>query len=280
MTRSTLPHTTLPHASVTLNMTPYFSKPLSDDCLAVAIDSRNYVEHDYTTACVRLQRVMEVYQRLYESALAHEGDLDLVLFPEGVVTIPCHDYPGREGVRALLIRRCKEAGFRCADYDNRPVTLFPLLSTTDGWTSDPPPVHLQALYLHELRRAVQLLNRANVAHLDLHPENILWRCVRPQDPKLELRLIDFEHAQLFDTVIPNRFVSLCSHRYPFTDKQREAAYRIESAAEEAAQRAGERVQALATRERPTQRIVASAYHNEFFLDLVTRWVQSGGGEDR
>jgi hypothetical protein len=280
MTRNAQPLLSLPQASVTLNMAKYFPKPLSDDCLAIHIDSRKYVEHDYTTACVRLQRVMEVYQRLYHAALAHEGDLDLIQFPEGVVTIPCHDYPGREGERALLIRRCKEAGFRRADYDNRPVMLFPRLATTDGWTSNPPPVHLQALYLHELRRAVQLLNRAKVAHLDLHPANILWRCVDSQDPKLELRVIDFEHAQLFDTVIPNRFVSLCSHRYPFTDKQREAAYRIESAAEEAAQRAGERVQALATRERPTQRIVACAYHNDFYLDLVTRWVQSGGGEDR
>jgi hypothetical protein len=272
-------HSTSPlsRARVVLNMRQYFAKPLSDDCLAVAVANAADVRPDYTTACVRLQRIMEFYQRLHEAALssANESDRDLVLFPEGVVTVPGpHASGGSDGIKNLLIRTCQEAGFRVRDYDCRPVMLFPRLSPNDGWTTRKPSPDLVAAYVQHLRRAVHLLNRAGVAHLDLHPRNIMWRCVDPNIPAIEMRLVDFEDARLFGTIIPNRYVSLCDRRYPFSQEQRQVAYRCERAAEAAASTATDRAQFLRLREPPTQHIIACAHHNDFFLEAVAKWVQS------
>jgi hypothetical protein len=268
----------LPRTRVVLNMRQYFPKPLSDDCVAVRVSNAADVRPDYTTACVRLQRIMEVYQRLHEAALssANEGDRDLVLFPEGVVTVPGpHASGGSDGIKKLLIRTCQEAGFCVRDCDCRPVMLFPRLSPNDGWTTAKPPPDLTAAYVQHLRRAVHLLNRAGVAHLDLHPRNIMWRCVDPNIPAIEMRLVDFEDARLFGTIIPNRYVSLCDRRYPFSEGQRQVAYRWERAADAAAANtATDRAQFLRLREPPAQHIIACAYHNDFFLDAVAKWVQS------
>jgi hypothetical protein len=276
--RTPHPESPLPRPRVALNMRQYFPKPLSDDCLSVPVANTDDVRPDYTTACVRLQRIMEVYQRLHEAALssAYESDRDLVLFPEGVVTVPGpHASGGSDGIKNLLIRTCQEAGFRVRGYDCRPVMLFPRLSPNDGWTTHKPSPNLVAAYVQHLRRAVHLLTRAGVAHLDLHPRNIMWRRVHPSIPTLEMRLVDFEDARLFGTIIPNRYVSLCDRRYPFSEGQRQMAYRWERAAEAAAaSTATDRAQFLRLREPPAQHINACAYHNDFFLDAVAKWVQS------
>jgi hypothetical protein len=263
-------------ASVVLNMAQYFPKPLSDDCLAVPVANAAAVRPDYSTACVRLQRIMEVYQRLHEAALssANESDRDLVLFPEGVVTVPGPHADGSDDIKNLLIRSCGEAGFRVRDYDCRPVMLFPRLFPSDGWTTAKPPPELRAVYVQHLRRAVQLLNLAGVAHLDLRPSNIMWRRVDPSIPSVEMRLVDFADAQLFDTIIPNRYVSLCDRRYPFSEQQREAACSCERAAKATAGTTTDRTRFLLLRAQPTQHIVACAHHNAFFLDAVAGWVQS------
>jgi hypothetical protein len=281
--RTAHPESPLPRARVALNMRQYFPKPLSDDCLSVPVASPDDVRPDYTTACVRLQRIMEVYQRLHEAALssANESDWDLVLFPEGVVTVPGpHASGGSDGIKNLLIRTCQEAGFRMRGYDCRPIILFPRLSTNDGWTTRKPSRDLGAAYVQHLRRAVHLLNRAGVAHLDLHPRNIMWRCCVDRNvPAIEMRLVDFEDARLFGTIIPNRYVSLCDRRYPFSVGQRQMAYRWErAAAAAAANTATDRVQFLRLCEPPTQHIIACAYHNDFFLEAVAKWVQSSTAE--
>jgi hypothetical protein len=275
--RTAHPESPLPRARVALNMRQYFPKPLSDDCLSVPVANTDDVRPDYTTVCVRLQRIMEVYQRLHEAALssANESDKDLVLFPEGVVTVPGpHASGGSDSIKKLLIRTCQEAGFRVRGYDCRPVMLFPRLSPNDGWTTHKPSPDLGAAYAQHLRRAVHLLNRAGVAHLDLHPRNIMWRCVDPNIPAIEMRLVDFEVARLFGTIIPNRYVSLCDRRYPFSKEQRQMAYRCERAAEGAASTATDTAQLLRLREPPTQHIIACAYHNDFFLQAVAKWIQS------
>jgi hypothetical protein len=97
--------------------------------------------------------------------------------------------------------------------------------------------------------AINVLNLANIAHLDLRPANIMWREIKGQEfSQVELQLIDFEDAVLFDYPIPTEFVKVvvtnCDARYPFKPGD-------------------EKTQQL-----------ANANHNLFFYEAVKHWTIS------
>jgi hypothetical protein len=252
----------LPEIAVALDMDNLFPKPVRDDHkIADQVASPSRPLHSGANG--RLQRIMEIYARLHDRGSSTEGDHDLVQFPLGVVTVPGPEVDESKKVRDLLIRRCVLAGFRISNYTYRPLLLFRGLPAWNGWTTAKPPPELRAVYVQHLRRAVQLLNLAGVAHLDLRPSNIMWRRVDPAHQLLAMNLTDFEDAQLFGMGISNRYVSLCDSRHPFTAEEIQAARESHG-----------RHQYQAGRGPPPQYIIACENHNTFYLDAITSWTQS------
>lgn len=86
------------------------------------------------------------------------------------------------------------------EFELQPVIIFPGLTVQDGWTNEKPPSDCVSMYLEALAQAVAFLNRAQIAHMDLRPPNIMWR--QNSDGMLEVMVIDFEDAVAF-----GRFIS-------------------------------------------------------------------------
>ena len=105
--------------------------------------------------------------------------------------------------------------------------------------------------MEQLGYAIAVLNIAGVAHLDMRPPNIMWRgldLVNEEVGRVELYLIDFEEAILFNFAIPPQFVNIVVYngdtRYPFTAEDEETVQ------------------------------VAKQLHNDFFLEAVSQWASS------
>ena len=133
----------------------------------------------------------------------------------------------------------------------RPLILFPLLKSNDGWSNKKPSDKYKQSYREQLGYAIAVLNTAGVAHLDMRPPNIMWRGVDTVDREVgqvELYLIDFEDAIFFDFTIPAEFikfvVTTADTRYPFAAGDEETVQ------------------------------VAKQLHNDFFLEAVSQWASS------
>eukprot|EP01032_Pedospumella_encystans_P011306 gene11306-13152_t len=242
-----------PHTAVSLNMAGYFAKPIRNGWPLLNHNPWGFIQRHILSCSqmnVRLNRIMRLYEKLRLSCRGEAVDIkSLVLFPEGVVTMPQNDAPiESKALLELLTRECAQNGFSSASgLCGCPVILFPRLSEADGWRTDkPPPTHRDS-YLTQLRAAGEALNRAHIAHLDLRPSNIMWRAVCPS--AVEFYVIDFEDAELFDHVIPEEFVNAVvrasDHRYPF---------RYEDHHEK------------------TQ--LAKKFHNDYFVEAITQWAMS------
>jgi hypothetical protein len=224
---------------VRLRISGYFAKP---------IRCRNETQHLgtarlYSNKLIRLNHIMRMYETLRKTV---DGAKSVVLFPEGVISVPGEDVDATMELRKMLIQGCERDGFRNIDLTYTPLILFPRLDT---WTTHKPPPRLRDSYIEQLTRVHDALNQAQIAHLDEHPANILWRELAANDVAgVEIRLIDFEEAVYFNHVIPAQFVRAvlksADWRYPF-----------KCGDDEVEQLAGEK-------------------HNAFFLMALTRWVQS------
>jgi len=102
-------------------------------------------------------------------------------------------------------------------------------------------------YIDKLKEACKSMNEAGVAHLDLRPDNIMWR-VSKHGKELEMYIIDFDDALLLGDVISSDYVkvivSTSDYRYPF--------------------RAGNE----------NMKIMAGISHNQYFLDALIGWLSS------
>lgn len=111
-------------------------------------------------------------------------------------------------------------------HENRPYPLiiFPCLGT--DWTINKPEKQFHSSYLKELRLAVDWLNRSGVSHNDLLPRNVMWRAKeggegrgrgKGSTKEVEIKLIDFEYACNFNSLIPQPFAEAAADdcRYPF-----------------------------------------------------------------
>jgi Ser/Thr protein kinase RdoA (MazF antagonist) len=57
-------------------------------------------------------------------------------------------------------------------------------------------------YLKQIFSAIEIMNTAEVCHLDLRPSNVMWRSVSEEN--VEIRVIDSEDSVVFGEVIsPN-----------------------------------------------------------------------------
>lgn len=199
-------------ASVRLSLANYFLKPIRNTLKALQNDE-NYVSL-FSSKNMRLNYTMRLYEKIWK---ADHTSSNFILFPEGVVSVPGEDVKDSMKLRNLLITICEKDGFTGMEWSFRPLLLFPRLRSEDGWSTEKPPRTLVNSYLICLSSAIDVLNRAGVAHLDLRPANIMWRKAEP--PSIDMRIIDFEDAVAFGEVISEQIVSKVietqDRRYPF-----------------------------------------------------------------
>lgn len=223
----------------TLSLRGHFTKPIRDDPKMLqnnAVGDEGWV----SALALRLNCMMEVYRLLHE---ADPGSSDVILFPTGVVTVPGPDSLGSASLRSALTATCRRYLFSM-ELSYRPVVLFPLLG---DWRTDKPPAELRQSYLAQVALANNIMNQAGVAHMDERPENVMWRA-RTELDGVELQVIDLEDAVLFGFPVSSDYVTHIinqrDRRYPFLPGDEES----------------------------TQ--IAGTVHNEFYLEALTRWVES------
>ena len=237
--------------NVCLNMTEYFAKPVRSNWKLLHQQQHEESLLLFSNKNIRLNQIMRMYERIRVSCRPDQGidPKEVILFPEGVVSVPGDDVPESDALRLMLIKECVANGFIGLNLRYRPLILFPRLSANEGWCTTKPSAQQRQQYLEQLQLANNALNTAKIAHLDERPVNIMWReRVNGEFPQVELRLIDFEDAVLFDDVIPAEFVKVVVEsqdwRYPFKSGDQN------------------KVQ------------FASELHNIFFYEAVSQWTVS------
>ncbi len=245
----------LQHIGVCLDISTSFAKPVRNGWKSP------HQRHDESAGdgvarlvsqrSIRLNHIMRIYEqvRLSGKDSRTPDPSTVVLFPEGVVSVPGDGIRECDDLRSMLIAVCIRDGFGGLDLCHCPLILFPRLSPEDGWRNDKPSPAQRERYLEQLHIANAVLNSAQVAHLDERPANIMWREVDGEEfVKIELRLIDFEDAVRFNHVISSDFVAAVVRsndlRYPF-----------KSGDEATPQLAG-------------------PLHNSFFYEAVSQWTLS------
>ena len=153
---------------------------------------------------------------------------------------PAKDIIQTQKIREKLDLICK-INFPDISILHRPIIIYERLQ----WKNTRPKIELVDSYLFQLRLAVDILNKAKVAHLDLRPANIMWREV--DSNSIEMKLIDFEDAQMFGFTIPNSFVNNVvsdkDYRYPFVNQNVDSV------------------------------LAANQQHNEFYILLLGNWLR-------
>lgn len=166
-----------------------------------------------------------------------------VLFPCGVTGMPRADVEESKQIYQLLLRTCTSDRFQESELIHSPLIMFPRLQ---GWYCSRPTGTACGGYLAQLRSAIDVLNTANVAHLDLRAANVMWRT--NEHGAVHIKVIDFEDAVAFGHVIPEAYVKTIVDSSDFR-------YRF---------RVGDE----------TERQFASQLHNEFYFRAFTSWLES------
>lgn len=128
-------------------------------------------ESDVSSARVNLDVLMSVYSHLHSVVDADKS----ILFPVGVVSCPSTQNENGDDIRALLINFMKQHFRKWSNENNFNHLIFviyPHLNSSDGWQSSDirPPQELVEAYLMSLAQAVNVLNQAEIAHIDLRYE--------------------------------------------------------------------------------------------------------------
>lgn len=160
----------------------YFYKPIKTGAKIHSSESVQYSGR-VSASFISLERIMHLYQRVSVG----ENSSKYILFPSGLLRIPhdaCEEF-------TLIIRKI-HTYFQCGSLNLVPVIIFPHL---EGWSSAKPPPEQGKEYIQLLTEAVDALNTAEVAHMDLRPANIMWRITAEKG--MQLQIVDFEDAVLF-----------------------------------------------------------------------------------
>lgn len=123
---------------------------------------------DISHARANLDMIMYVYSILN----ATPSTKKYVLFPVGVLSCPAAENEFGAELRQLLVKSmsCRFPMWPDSNsYTHLPFIVFRDLHPSDGWKSsdERPPAHLTDPYLAALEQAVNALNEAKVAHMDL-----------------------------------------------------------------------------------------------------------------
>jgi hypothetical protein len=94
---------------------------------------------------------------MYKLVHDAEPSSERVLFPVGVVTIP---EKGKEAIRDFLLKKCDQFNLDEEAAKNCPLIVFPLLSSTEGWSNEKPDLQYREDYIDQVRQCLDHLNAA------------------------------------------------------------------------------------------------------------------------
>lgn len=226
---------------LSLSLENYFLKPLRSNIIDNHDEQSNHFNAFTVNRFLRIYEIIRVNSSFDFSSLQ-----ELILFPSGLIAIPTKNCTESKEIRKLLLDNIVDERFSNLKASLRPVILFPLLDSS--WKNEKPPKELYQSYLQQIRRGVDVLNEVKIIHLDLRPENILWKRKNEESNEVLIQIIDFEFAHEFGDIIPQDWVSTFteyrSFRYPFCDQD------------------------------VSRDVIACDKHNEFFYQAISEWLPS------
>lgn len=230
----------------TLDTEQYFFKPVRE---GLKVHGQRIISEDaliISTQSSSLNYTMRVYETLH-STLLGPMKRNLFLFPCGVITGIGEDSEGNDALKQVIEIACKRTpNFQDFDIRFKPIILFPLLV---DYVTVKPPLRVRDSYREKLAMAIECLNTAGIAHLDLRPDNIMWK-ENEDGTTVDMKIIDFETAVLFKDAIPRNYVTTMASdvegRYPFNETTTDVL----------------------------QYQFADQSHNDFFLEFIAKWLDS------
>jgi hypothetical protein len=159
-----------------------------------------------------LSKMMMIYDKLYHT----EGSVEVIQFPLGLISVPVEIHTHAAEIRRAVLH-CITKFFTKAneDYDNDPCLIFSFL---EGWCNTRPDDDHCEAYIKQLHKVVNILNLAGVVHMDLRPENIMWKPMNNHDgdKNVQLQVIDFEDALMVGSGVHEELAEEYSKdvRYP------------------------------------------------------------------
>jgi hypothetical protein len=106
-----------------------------------------------SSRCNNLNRIMRMDKLVHDA----EPSSERVLFPVGVVTIPAK---GKEPIRNFLLKKCDQFNLDEEAAKHCPLIVFPMLSSTEGWSNGKPDLHHREDYVDQVRQCLDHLNAA------------------------------------------------------------------------------------------------------------------------
>jgi len=181
--------------------------------------------------------MMEIHQRI---SLVEDHD-KFITPPLGVMSMPNLD---RDSALNDCISRKLKKNNLIYPAEQAPIILYPDLSI-DGYRTCECR-HLQEhkeLFIIAVNNAVEILNRAEICHMDLRPENILYKV---ENGQFRIQVIDMEYAIKFGDCLPLSECFLKDCRYPYLDEYFQGNVMV----------------------------LASTVHNTWFTLAITKWIHS------
>jgi hypothetical protein len=214
------------------------------------LDSREESSVDSGSSLrTNLDSVMFAYHRIYPQ----ENACEYFLFPLGVVSYPSTTSTAYASICSTLhetmcskMKRCISTHFphyhEDLVADGCPVIVYDMLPMEE-WVNTKPPPELVQSYVRCVTIAVDIMNAAKIAHMDLRPANIMWCRLSMDITEVKIRVIDLEDAVPFGFCIRSVESLKLDPRYPI----------------------------FRTDDRTF--IPASSAHNDWFCEAVSSWAQ-------
>eukprot|EP01006_Ploeotia_vitrea_P053213 TRINITY_DN67767_c0_g1_i11.p1 TRINITY_DN67767_c0_g1~~TRINITY_DN67767_c0_g1_i11.p1 ORF type:complete len:597 (+),score=-62.83 TRINITY_DN67767_c0_g1_i11:80-1870(+) len=215
-----------------LNYDGMFFKPIRCDNKDKDEDDQTF-KTSISSSFINVERIMYMYEKIHQQ----ERSKDFILFPVGLMRLPDNI---NEDYLKPITAQMKEHFHESLIQPNTPVMIFPKLTEYSNSKPDITNKNLVDKYIDALTIAVNILNNAGVAHMDLRHSNIMW-LYNSEENSIDLKVIDFEDAVLFNSQV--RFPDILKNdiRYPPMDIS-ELEY-------------------------------ASSYHNNWFLNSIELWLE-------
>ena len=204
-----LQRTTRP-SNLGLYINPFFFKPLRN----LHKNKNQTLEKAGGFYRSNLEDFLSIYEMIYHVELSEQH----ILFPVGVLAYPKYGSMAyTQKIREILqqsFRKYFQQSLEVIEKSGAIVVSFPVLCEKAGWSNNKPTERYVQAYIDELSTAVNVLNTAKVAHMDLRPSNIMWRVTPDDDSKVEMQIIDLEDAERFGQYIQLWDVLKEDSRYP------------------------------------------------------------------
>lgn len=239
---------------------------LTEECSSISSQDSSTNPNSVSKQRVVLNHIMRIYQKLYQTS--PEKATAVIQFPLGIITVPSSTNAHASSIRHA-IERCTKRHFKNMSYRFQSLTYTPCLvlqnlSYDDSddlpgrcyrWKNERPRQEYVGPYLAQFARLIDLLNAAGVVHMDLRPQNVMWKALA--NGSVQIQAIDFEEALFVGELVPADTVKMHKKdfRYPIAfEPSVNDAYGAD------------------------QNVFAKTAYNDFFFDNISAWLTQSAND--